>query len=170
MKVVKGLLVSLAVLGFCLPQPVLAATVSTNPEPLMADVTLSDGGVLLGQVVDQQGKGLAKLPLTLRDQSKILGTAETNEQGYFAFRSVTSGVYQIVSTQGYGAYRVWTPQAAPPSSQKGALLVAGNGAVRGNLGNSCLAFITNPWFVLGVVATAIAVPVAISAADNPSSP
>ena len=168
-RVIKGVLVSLAVLGFCLPQPVLAAAVNPAPEPAVTDVALGPGGVLLGQVVDQRGTALTKVPVALRDQANVIANTETDQQGYFAVRGLKSGVYQVVAAEGQGTFRVWAAEIAPPSAQQGALIVSGEDTVRGNLG--CFgAFFTNPWVLVGLVATAVAVPVAITASQDPSSP
>ena len=170
MSVVRLALVALAVMGLCIPQPAWAAIGGAEPTTVATDVTLQDGNLLHGQVVDPQGIPLAKVSVTLQNQGQVLGTTQTNELGYFTFDGVTSGVYQIATPEGFAAYRVWTAQTAPPSSQPGALVVVGDGTVRGNMGDKLASFITNPWVVLAVVTTAIAVPVALNSSDNPSSP
>ena len=167
-SVVKWVLVSLAVLGFCLPQPVLAAIGNAESQPVVIDIALMDGGMLVGQVVDTQGAPQVKTPVSLQSQAKQIAVATTDENGYFAVRGLRDGVYEIVAAKGRGVYRLWTPGIAPPSAQRGALVVAGEDAVRGQ---SCLrSLFSNPWFIAGFVATAVAVPVAIANSQSPSSP
>ena len=165
----KWVLVSLAVLGFCLPQPVLAATASGESRPVVVDVALMDGGMLVGQVVDPQGAPLAKTSVSVWSQAKQIGVAVTDENGRFAVGGLRNGVYQVVAAEGHGAYRLWTPGVAPPSAQRGALLVAGKGAVRGQ-DNPWCSWLTNPWVIAGIVATAVAVPVALANSKSSSSP
>ncbi len=166
--VLRGFLVSLAAAGCCLPQTALAAAAAPNRPQLVTDVELRQGGILLGQVVDPQGMPLAKVSVSLQDQAREIARAKTDANGYFAVRGLRGGVYQIVAAEGHGAFRLWTPGHAPPTSHKGALVVAGRQAVRGQCG--VLNFwLSNPWVVAGIVATAVAVPVAVHNAKRPAS-
>lgn len=170
-RTVRGVMVALAAIGFLFPQPLLAA----NPSPAtpVVDVALREGGLLVGQVVDEQGVGLGNVPVSLRSQDRELAAGKTNPDGTFGFRGLRGGVYQIVADQGHGVYRVWTVGTAPPAAQEGALVVNGNPVVRGQecCRSGFAAFITNPLVIAGVVATAIAVPVAIHNSNRtPASP
>lgn len=169
-RIVNGVMVSLAAIGFLLPQPLLAA----NPAPKapVTDVALRDGGLLVGQVVDEQGAALGGVPVSLKYQDRELVVGKTSKDGTFGFKGLRGGVYQIAAAQGRGVYRVWTVGTAPPAAQEGALVVSGENVVRGQDGGGFRAFITNPLVIAGVVATAIAVPVAIhnSRHHTPSSP
>ena len=166
--VIRGFLVVLAALGFCIPQPALAAMTGGDRAPVVTDVELGERGLLLGQVVNPQGMPMAKVTVSLRNTDREIARAKTDNNGYFAVRGLRGGVYQIVAAEGHGAYRLWTPGHAPPTSQKGALVVAGRGAVRGQCG--VLDFwLSNPWVVAGIVATAVAVPVAVHNAKRPAT-
>jgi len=172
--IVKGFAVCLAVLGFCLPQPLLAA-VPASQAPVAIDVALSDGGVLFGQVVDAQGSAKSKVPVSLRAGDRELAVSRTDGGGHFAFSGLRGGVYQLTAAEGISAYRLWAPGTAPPAAQPGALVVAGQDLVRGNW--PCPDFgrlrfwLSNPWCVGALVATAVAVPVIIHNADGgPASP
>jgi hypothetical protein len=158
-RIVNGVMVSLAAVGFLLPQPLLAA--KPAPASPAIDVALRDGGLLVGQVVDEQGAALGNVPVSLRYQDRQLVAGKTNKDGSFGFNGLRGGVYQIVAAKGHGVYRVWTVGTAPPAAQDGALVVSGDPVVRGQAGGGFAAFITNPLVIAGVVATAIAVPVAI---------
>lgn len=188
--VVRGALVSLAVVGFCLPQTAFAVQASVDRVPSVADVALQDGGVLCGQVVDPQGIPLARVPVSLQDRNGEVARAVTDGNGYFAVQGLRGGVHQLVAARGHGTFRLWTPGTAPPSSQKGALLVAARETVRGQqcesgcepecgvpcgpcYGSGCKGvayWLANPWVVTGIVATAVAVPVAIHNSGRPASP
>ncbi len=193
-RVVKGVLVSLAVVGFCLPQTALAAGASVGRAPIVVDVALTDGGVLYGQVVDPQGSALVKVPVLLRDRDRELARAVTDKNGYFAVRGLRGGVYQLATVGGQGMFRLWKPGSAPPASEQGALLIVQGDTVRGQCescgeptcgagcdscggargepacGSRLAVWLANPWVVAGIVATAVAVPVAIHNSGRPASP
>jgi hypothetical protein len=171
---IKGLVVCLAVLGFCLPQPLLAA-VAAGQAPVVTDVALSDGGVLLGQVVDAQGSAKSRVPVSIRAGDRELAVGKTDGAGYFAFSGLRGGVYQLTAAEGLGAYRLWAPGTAPPAAQPGALIVAGQDLARGNWHGPHFGrlrfWLSNPWCVGALVATAVAVPVIIHNSDGgPASP
>jgi len=168
-RIVNGMMVGLAALGLVLPQQLVAAT--PTPASPVVDVALREGGLLVGQVVDEQGVGLGNVPVSLRQQDRELAIGKTNPDGTFGFKGLRGGIYQIVADQGHGVYRVWTVGTAPPAAQDGALVVNGDPVVRGQQGGGFRAFITNPLVIAGVVATAIAVPVAIhNSRSTPASP
>jgi len=155
-----------------LPQPLLAAT--ANSTPVVMDVALGDGGTLLGQVVDPQSTPQAQVPVILRQGEQELAVGKTDANGYFSFSGLRGGVYQVQAADGTGMCRLWAPRTAPPAAQKGVLIVAGKDVVRGDCGScprlKCM--LKNPWFIAGVVATAVAVPVIIhnSEGGGPTSP
>ena len=168
MDLVRGAFVGLAALGICLPQPLLAADVTGARSSIVGDVTLTGDGVLHGQVIDAQGQPMEKTSVTLFDQNQRSWTAETDQFGRFAFTGLRGGVYQLVSAGGRASYRLWAPGTSPPTARQAALVVAGEDAVRGQGGLSFL--LSNPWFIVAAVGTAVAVPVAIHNAKPPASP
>jgi hypothetical protein len=173
-RTTKAMAVCLAVVGLCLPQPLLAA-VQADRSPAMADVALQkgpQGNVLVGHVLNQQGVGQAGFPVSLYAGEQKLAEAKTDEGGFFAFTNLRGGVYQVMAGENVMAYRVWTPGTAPPAAQPGALVVTGQDVVRGQpypLGNAFgrLRFwLTHPVVIAGIIATAVAVPVAIHNAKD----
>ncbi len=179
MGIVRRVLVSLAVVGVCLPNAVLAAGVGADGTPAAVDVALTGGGVLLGKVIDPQGAAVAKVPVSLREQDREIATAVTDDQGYFTVGNLRGGVYQIVAAEGHGTYRLWAPGTAPPTAQQGALVMAGQNLVRGQCytggcapcGGALGFWLCNPWVIAGIVATAVTVPVVIhNTKDGPASP
>ena len=178
--IIRGLVVSAAVLGICLPQSLLAST-PARQSPAVVDVALRQGGVFVGQVVDQNGAVKSNTPVSLRLGDRQLAAAKTDANGFFAFSGLRGGVYQVSAAKGVAAYRVWATQTAPPTAEKGALVVSGQDLVRGNWQNHnhhrgaawMKYYLCNPWVVAGIVATAVAVPVGIhnsSSSSQPASP
>ena len=168
MGFIKGAFVGLSVVGLCLPQSRLAADTTGSRSSIVGDVALTGDGVLYGQVIDAQGQPMQETPVTLFDQNQRSSTAETDQHGRFAFAGLRGGVYQLVAAGGRASYRLWAPGTSPPIARQAALVVAGDEVVRGQLG---LAFLlSNPWFIVAAVGTAVAVPVAIHNAEPPTSP
>jgi hypothetical protein len=167
----KGVMVVLAAMGMILPQSVLAAELA---KPVISDVKLHQGGQLWGQVVDPQGVALAGETVKIWQNGREVAESKTNARGGFIFMQLQrGGVYHLTAAKGHGAYRVWSAAMAPPTAQEGVLLVAGQETVRGQGHLGRLGFwLSNPWVIAGIVATAVAVPVALHNADKgePVSP
>ena len=180
--VIRGVLVSLAAVGFCLPHTAFAAERPSGQMPGVIDVALSNGGRLDGQVVNAQGTALKNVTVSVRRQGQEVAKTRTDDRGYFAVRGLRSGMYQVVAAKGYGMYRLWAPGLAPPSSQKGVLVVAGGNRVRGQgplcgdpcgQGQFCMdpcCWACSPWFIGGLVAASIAVPIVVHNGGRPKSP
>jgi hypothetical protein len=165
-RVIRAVAVLLATMGMCLPQVVLAEAPAAAPAPAapaVVDIAMADGGVLHGQLVDLQSGKVAKVPVSVRAQNQEVARTMTTNDGRFAVKGLRGGVYQVAAGQGQGVYRLWTANAAPPSAQKSALVYTQFG------GGGMKMLLANPIVVAGVVATAIAVPVAI-ANSSPASP
>lgn len=150
----------LSCLGMLVPQAAFAA----GPEKTeIIDVALRDGGVLVGQIFSAEGAPTSGAEVKIVQNGKELVRTTTDENGLYAVRGLQGGMYHVVVGETVGAYRVWTTGTAPPSAIQGALLVEGQGTVRGQLGS----FLTQPWVLAAIIATAIAVPIAVS--NNSSS-
>lgn len=161
----------LATVGMCFPSAAFSSTLPT-PNPKVADVALTEGGTLVGQVVTADGLPVRDMPVLLQDQRASTVELKTNKDGYFAAKNVSPGVYRLAAADEQGVYRLWAPKTAPPTAQKGALLVAGDEVARGQHGNALRNMLANPWIVGGIVAAAIAIPVAVhnSGKHSPTSP
>lgn len=167
----KGLAVGLACFGMVMPQHAFAAPAdevnSGTPvptpgieAPLVQDVALGEGGVLVGQAMSAEGSPLALAEISVLYQGKEVATTVTDAQGKYAVRGLRGGVHQVVAGNSAGIYRLWAPQTAPPAAQAGALHVADGSVVRGKLGDGTL--LGNPLVLGGIIATAIAVPLAVA--------
>ena len=168
----KRLLVGFAVLGCCLPSTVWAADAPAQSASKDVDVALRGEGLLLGQVVDVEGRPVMRTVVSLRSQQREVARTATNDEGYFAVRGLSGGVYQVVAADGIGTFRLWNSQSAPPSCQQGALVVAGSDVFRGQVpGAGAIGFyLGDPLVIGGIVATAVAVPVGVHQSRRPASP
>jgi hypothetical protein len=175
-RFVRSVVLSLATVGMCLPQVTLAATPA--PTPAIVDVALSDGGMLRGQVVDLQGSGVPGVTVFVRTQGQNVATTTTAADGKFVVLGLKGGVYQVATGRGQGVYRLWSAGTAPPVALTGAVVytqgsvVDSNSVVytqNGGAGAGGLkTLLANPIVIAGIVATAIAVPVAL-ANSHPAS-
>ena len=179
MEILKFVLFFLAGLGMILPAPVLhAASTAENAVPPtpgpaveVVDIELREGGLLLGQVVAADGKPTAKTTVSLRRGGIEVATTLTDRSGYFFVKGLRGGTYEIATDRTRAIYRLWAPNTAPPTARPGVLIVADGRKVRGQQGPIGY-WLGNPWVIAGIVAAAVAVPVAIhnSRIDRMRSP
>jgi hypothetical protein len=161
-RVIRSVFVSLATIGLCVPSVALAA--DPAPQPVVSDIALANGGTLQGRLIDLQGGSVAGVPVSLRTQDRVVATTTTEKDGQFAVKGLNGGVYQVAAAQGQGVYRFWTDGTAPPSAKSGAIVYTQNSTGGGGIKS----FLSNPLVIAGIVATAIAVPVAIANSQDSS--
>ena len=71
-------------------------------------------------------------------------------------------MYHVAAGQNQGSFlRVWKSGTAPPSAQNNAIVYTQGGGIK--------SFLANPIVIAGVVATAIAVPVALANSHHASN-
>lgn len=150
---------------------ILAADKAVQSEPAelqIHDVRLSDKNELKGVVVTSQGKTLQKISVALQADGKTVQKTTTDQDGRFSFTVDKGGSFQIVTSEGIVGCRAWTAKAAPPVAANQILIVHGS-VVRGQRPIREL-FRSDPIFAAGVLAAAIAIPIAIheSQSDSPS--
>jgi len=150
----------------------------------VADVALDPTGRFVGQAADVSGKPLSQVDVLITNGRDEYQTV-TDRQGRFQVAGVRGGVYQIHLAGHVQLCRVWMPGTAPPGATEG-LLVVRSGDIA--LGQSCdcgqgvycgspvcgaksraKRLLTHPLVFGGLVAAAIAIPVAIHNDDDPSS-
>lgn len=155
--------------------------------PLVADVALADGGVFSGQVVDAQGHAVAGAQVAIAAQGREAGRMVADADGRFSFANLKGGVYELATPAGREVYRLWSPRTAPPAARQAVLVVMGSEAVRGQYAPPPMPIVAtgppgmpqpgpfskaanwvsnHPFITAGIVATAIAVPVAVAVTDE----
>lgn len=180
----KCLVVALCCLGSVLGPGAYAE----NTPAQSVDIALAMGGILIGQVVDTEGQALKEAEVVLKSGGKEIARCQTDAAGKFQVAGLRGGAIEVASKGTMGNCRVWAPGTAPPAAQPGLLVVAegdvirgqhggrrvpghsyGRG-VRGHGGGLLAKMIEHPLVTAGVVGAAIAVPLAVSNDDSPSSP
>jgi len=166
-----------------LVSPAMAAPVAKQAAP--SDIALRDGGVLVGQLTSPQGTALEAAPVSIQQNGRELIRVATNDKGEFTVAGLKGGVYQVAAPGHQGVYRLWAPRTAPPAASNGLMAVAGNQAILGQCGpcgsGSCgtgcapgpFAGITgwvsqHPIMTAGIIAAAVAIPLAIDDDDDAS--
>lgn len=145
----------------------------------IGDVALQPGGLLHGQVLDEQGVAQPHARVTVVHSGEPVAATKTDEQGRFVMSGLSGGVHEIHTGSSGGVYRLWAPQTAPPSAKDAMLIVTGDNIVRSIGGGpapispapggggwlSGLGWLANPWVLAAIVAAAIAIPLAIDDAS-----
>jgi hypothetical protein len=171
LQMLKGLLIVLAILGMMIPAHLFALGPTSTQ---VKDVALQEGGVLVGQVVDPQGAVKANVPVSVSQEGQVVVETKSGADGYFAVKGLRGGVHQVAAAEGQGVYRLWVAGTAPPAAQEGILVVSGSDVTRGQAGGGggLKTFLANPLVIAAIVATAVAVPLAIhnSHSSDPTSP
>jgi hypothetical protein len=174
----------LACLGMLISGPVVqAATAEGGPRRspggeafTVTDVALGSGGTLDGQVVDAQGKPLAGTEVAIRHLASEAARTVSDASGRFRVTGLRGGAYEIVAGPRSTVCRLWAAQTAPPSARPAALVVVGDEHVLGQCYprtcNRLKCWLANPWVIAGIIATAVAIPVALHNCkdDKPHSP
>ncbi len=162
--------------------PTTSATTTVASTPAAAaisDIALRTGGLLVGQVVDQQGVAKAGTPVSIQFAGKEVVSTTTDANGVFAAKGIRGGQYELVTHQGGSPCRLWAADTAPPSARPAALIVSGDNIARGQVAcgepvcenrrgpmHSWLGWAqAHPYVVAGTVAAAIAIPLAMAGDD-----
>ncbi len=157
-----------------------------------ADIALQGGGLLIGQVVNAAGQPLVGAPVVLTANGQEIARCQTDKTGTFRVAGLKGGAIEVASVGAVGTCRLWAPNTAPPAAQQGLLVIAnedivrgqhcgsqvdcgscvggGYGSGRGHGGGLLGLMIDHPLITAGAVGAAIAIPIAVSNDDSPSSP
>jgi hypothetical protein len=175
---------ALACLGILTPQAALAAAPGQAAVGGAADVALAEGGVLTGQVVDAAGVPMPQAPVAVLVQGREVVRVAAGADGAFAIGGLKGGVYEVAAPGHRGVYRLWAPRTAPPSATQGVMLVPAGEVVRGQYGyppappcppqgpfGKAMGWVSDhPFITAGIVATAVAVPLAVAESDDDNDP
>jgi len=93
--------------------PAAVFAVEPTPSPQVSDVSLKDGGILLGRVVDLQGAGVTGVPVSVKAQNREVAQTTTTADGRFVVKGLRGGVYHVAAAEGQGVYRLWSAGTAP---------------------------------------------------------
>ena len=139
--------------------------------PRAVDISLSQNGVFSGKVVDAQARPVEKAEILFRQSGKQVAKVSTSRNGDFDVTGLTPGVYQIVVLPDRTlTVRVWNKRSAPPVARPELLIVIGDDTIRGQRRIGELLPLENTVVVGGMVAAAIAIPIAIANSSDDTEP
>jgi len=142
------------------------AAAITKQQPV--DLALANDGVLQGQLVDGSGTALAQRQVAIWSNGQQVAQVATQADGTFCVRGLRGGVHVLTTDQVGTVCRFWSEGTAPPSAVRQLLVIDDATVARGQTmlkpkSGWYSFFMTRPLLTVGVVATAIAVPVGIAA-------
>lgn len=173
---------------WCVGLPLAPDANAENIAAHSVDIALSKGGILSGQVVNADGRPLAGEAVVLKSSGKEIARCQSGKDGSFQVASLKGGAVEVSAVGVAGNCRLWAPGTAPPAAQTGLLVVAEGdvvrgqhmgrnvpgrshrGGVRGHGGGLLGLMIDHPLVTAGAVGAAIAIPLAVSNDESPSSP
>lgn len=164
----------LGILGTLLPFPS-----NCLAQPPVRDVALGDGGALVGTLTDDQGVPQPLREIAIYQQNQRVAVATTDAAGVYRLAELRGGVYVAVVDASASVFRAWSPGTAPPVARRQLnLAIRGQHTptVRGQAsfyewGDTTALYDLmerNPLLTAGVIATLIAVPVAVIAHNQDS--
>jgi hypothetical protein len=177
----KRLVAWTAAVMICIPMPaVLGAepVTPTKPSPpanlAIVDIAMAPGGVLAGHVIDAHGRAAAGAVVSVRHANREVAGTTTGANGGYVVHGLRGGVYQVIGGQGSRVCRLWAARTAPPAAKPGLLIVSDPHVIRaqcepGTFGcflEEARYTLTNPLVVGGIIAAAVAIPVAIHNANK----
>lgn len=165
------------------PQLLLAEPLpGANEVPIrVVDVALGANGTMRGQLLDRQGRKLPVSQVLFANGHQTWSTY-TDEQGHFRVKGLVGSTYQVQAAGQIQIVRAWAEGTAPPQALDALLLVHDNSVVLGQNcgspvcgskvgGGGVRSLLSNPYVLGGLVAAAVAIPVAIhNSDDDPASP
>ncbi len=159
-----------AMIATVVPTPVFAAA-PKDKVPVTIDVTLRDGGVFVGQVVDSHGAVRVGQTVAVAFDGQEIVRTQTDENGAFAVQGLRGGQYVVTTDSGMVSTRLWAADTAPPTSRPAALIVSGQMVANGQApGGGIISWIqAHPFATTAGVAAAVAVPVVIASDDDDNS-
>lgn len=165
---------TLACLGMLLPPGGLQAAERTG-RPGVSDIQLTDGGTLIGTVVNARGRTVPHTPVVVRFSGQIVARTTTNVDGRFAVQGLRGGFHQLHTRHTSQAVRFWAPRTAPAGARPSAVVVSDARLVRGQNpgllgGGSVDAGLIVGGLAVAGIATAIAVAANDDDDDPPASP
>lgn len=168
---------AVACTGLLLPPAGFAEQPATPRQPQSpptqsrtSDVALRHGGLVVGQVVNEAGAPQAGATVVIRYGDREIVRTNTDKDGVFAAKGLRGGQYQLVTENGQSVCRFWAVDTAPPSAQQTALIISGDSIVRGQWAMPGYGPMTDwvewikchPYLTAGVVAAAVAIPIALT--------
>jgi hypothetical protein len=166
-----------AMLGMVLPVSAAGAEPTRdypNQRPAIKDAALGKSGILRGSVYNAQGVPLPGVDVAVLTIDGKAVQSRTTEKGEFAVGGLKGGVYQVMAGQGSQVIRAWSEGTAPPTAQRQVLVISDPRVAVGQYEPGTFGYflqeakytLSNPLVMGGIIAAAVAIPVAIHNAND----
>ncbi len=142
------------------PAPSKAAVIKTN-----ADIALTRDDALNGRLVDETGKPVDGMRVSIYSQDHMTAATVSDQVGAFSLVTNRGGVYELHVGDQFQIVRLWHHDTAPPSAESTILFRVEQETVRGQRPIESL-FCFQPWFLGVLIAAAIAIPIAAHDSDS----
>jgi hypothetical protein len=133
----------------------------------VVDVALGEGGVLRGSVVDHHEVPQPSSNVIVYRDGQMVAGAKSNDKGEFCISGLAGGVYMVACGPSAQMIRAWIWKTAPPAAKPDLKVTSQSLVVRGQTitpWQHAYDFIeAHPFLGYGMIATAIAVPIAVIA-------
>lgn len=145
---------------------------SAPPQARIPDISLGQEGMLCGKVVNAQGVPVSKAEIGIYQSNKMVAKVLSGEHGDFSVTGLRPGVYQLIVSANQGVtVRLWEKRTAPPAACPKLLVVVNYDTVRGQRRIGELLPLDNTTLVVGgMVAAAIAIPIAVANSTDDTEP
>jgi hypothetical protein len=155
-----------------------SANANAVPRLTIHDVALHPGGLLQGQILNENCRPVPDATVAIQSDGQTIAETRTDSDGVFAVAGLRGGVHQVVTDGGVETCRLWATNTAPPRAAQSLhifrtphLLARGQyhaPPLLNSFVQNSKQWATNPFIVGGIVAAAVAIPVAIHNADDKS--
>lgn len=172
-RIIRQSVICLLIVGMLLSQRHMVIAAAMDDAPATAkqqpvDLALANDGVLQGQLVDGSGTAISQRQIAIWSNGQQVAQVDTQIDGTFCVRGLRGGVHVLTTDQVGTVCRFWSEGTAPPSAARQLLVINDATVARGQTmlkpkSGWYSFFMTRPLLTVGVVATAIAVPVGIAA-------
>jgi len=143
-------------------------TATVQPVTQVADVELGEGGSLSGIVVDGRGLPLANATVAIGNDRQLIATTRSDKDGIFRVSALKGGMYRVHVKDGTGVFRLWTANTAPPTAHRSVMVVSDK-EIFAAQSAPLKVWLADPFVMAGIVAIAVAVPVAVAAGRDSGS-
>lgn len=149
----------------------IAQTTALSMPVKMSDVELGVHGEWSAKIVDAEGIGVEKLPVSVSKYGGPIAYAITDQDGRFAFSNLSTGVHLLECDGVPRLYRFWKSGTAPPKAVQNSLIVTRGMVVRGVQGSRVYDWVSDHWVLTYTgIAAAIVVPVVLIGSNQDSAP
>lgn len=101
----------------------LAAEAQPASQPGAIDIALTSEGDFVSQCQDETERPLVGIPVQLIQDGNVVAVTHSEVDGWFQFREISPGSYQLTTEGWSNPIRLWTAEDAPPAAQEPIIVI-----------------------------------------------